>query len=347
MTSPHLMAPEHGSSYYFWAFGSGNEWTPDGTIRGYLTNLNAWYIVSDFGTLPASVVDAPADNFHDAVFLIAGGWNGSADVDTLQVFRYCAPYPGPVSPRVMNNDQETNVTIAGLNFDDSAASDYFLKGPNKARVDFLNLIVVDSKTITATVPAALEGGEYELWVTNGFAQDPTKSRSAALTVETPLPTVEAVDPDHGAQDANVSVTITGNHFFGTPTVRLDAIVGPNIGAANVLVSDLNTLTCDFDLTGAAAGEYDMVVITANGAGIMAGGFTVQGNADDDVTPDDDTATDDDTTPDDDTAADDDTITDDDVTDDDTVDDDAADDDTADDDSGDDDSGDAGGDGCGC
>jgi len=286
MACPNMITPEYPESSFFWAFGSGLEWTPDGTIRAYSTSGDTWSVAADFGTLPLPVVDAVSDNFHDAVFIMAGGFGSDGEIDWMQVFRYCAPYPGPLTPDTVGNDADTAVTISGLNFDDSVASDYYLEGSTKERVDFLDLVVVDGKTITATVPAGLETGEYTLWVTNGFTEVPTKSRSAALTVEAPWPEVAGIDPDKGQPGATVGVTITGDHFFGAPAVKLMGPVNTEINATNVVVTDVNTISCDFDLTGAATGDYDVVVSTENGEGTLVAGFSVNESAGDDDANDD-------------------------------------------------------------
>ncbi len=163
------------------------------------------------------------------------------------------------------------------------------------------------------------------------------------------PTVTAINPNTGANDDSISVTITGTNFADTATVTLSGPTKADITATNVVVVSPTSITCDFDLNGAAAGTYDVDVDVNGMLGELTGGFTVTEAVDDDTTVDDD-VTDDDVTDDDVTDDDvtDDDVTDDDVTDDDVTDDDADDDDDAiDDDStgGDDDDDDDSG--CGC
>jgi hypothetical protein len=135
------------------------------------------------------------------------------------------------------------------------------------------------------------------------------------------PTVDSIDPASGTNDGPVDVTITGTGFVdGDTAVGISTGEGKaEIVATDIVVTDETTLNCTFDLTGAAAGAYDVAVTTSAGTGTLPGGFTVEEATDDD-TSDDDSG-------------------------DDTSDDDSGDDDSGDDDSGDDDDDSSGG--CGC
>jgi len=328
----NLIAPEYTQSYYFWTFGLGNQWNPDDVIRGYNITTSTWYEATAFGTMPTPVFASGADNFHDAVFIIAGGATGnSVATDTVQVFRYCLPYISPTMTQTeVVNYRATEITITGLHFDDETGSTYYLASSKKAPgINFDSWTVVDAKTITATVPSSLSTGTYSIYAdtywTDHLGTAPEYCEDC-LTVTAPMPLVSVIDPAYGEQDEQVSVTVTGNHFFGTPDVVLNGPDKAEIAATNVVVVDADEITADFDLTDAAIGDYHVVITTTNGSGQLNNGFQVLTPADDD-TVDDDTVDDD--TVDDDTV-DDDTV-DDDTVDDDTVDDDTVDDDTVDDD----------------
>jgi hypothetical protein len=298
------------------------------------------------------MLGAAAANYHDALFILAGGATGNGSyTDAIQVFRYCFPYVASMYPNNMENTSPLGVTIGGFNFDDQAGSEYYLEGPAKTRVDFVDLALVNSRLISATVPAGLAAGVYDLVACNASCQasGEAKTRPGVLTVQAPAPALDAIAPDSGDSGEVVGVTLTGNYFFGAPLVQIAGPAKTDITATNVVVVDINTITADFDLAGAAAGDYDVVVTTVNGSDDLPAGFTVNEATDDDTVPDDDSADDD--TADDDTEDDDavdDDAADDDIADDDATDDDATDDDSTDDDatggggSGDDDSG-----GCGC
>ncbi|HDH96544.1 MAG TPA: hypothetical protein ENF73_02305 [Proteobacteria bacterium] len=109
------------------------------------------------------------------------------------------------------------------------------------------------------------------------------------------PVVSSIDPSEGTNDGVVSVTITGENFVeGDTDAKLSGPAKADIPASNLTVVDANTLTCDFDLTGAEPGMYDVVVTTLYGEGVLEDGFEVtEPAADDDTDDDDDTGDDDD------------------------------------------------------
>ncbi len=361
----NIIAPEYSDSYYFWSFGYGNQWVADGNILGYETSGSGWYEASLWGDVPTPVIAAAAGNFHDALFILAGGCTGSSDgadaygfTAATQIFNYCMPYTSVEDVYTVTNYSDTDISFHGLNYDDAIGSEYYLESSTKARVDFDNLVVVDSENITATVPAGTPVGVYDLVMVNNMIYSYAftgKTSPGAVTVYAPLPIVDSITPDTGVSGETVNVTVDGNHLFGPPTVTLEGPTEATITATNVVVAATwDSLTADFDLTGAAAGTYDVVVETDNGTDTLLGAFTITPGADDDTIDDDtidDDTTDDDTTDDDTT---DDDITDDDITDDDVSDDDISDDDAGDDDYDDDDTTSGGGgddddddSGCGC
>jgi len=105
----------------------------------------------------------------------------------------------------------------------------------------------------------------------------------------PAPVVSSIDPSEGTNDGVVSVTITGDNFVpDNTTAKLSGPAKADIVADNLTVVDSQTITCDFDLTGAEPGMYDVVVTTPYGEGMLEDGFEVTEPAADDDTADDDT-----------------------------------------------------------
>ena len=94
----------------------------------------------------------------------------------------------------------------------------------------------------------------------------------------PTPTVSSVNPDHDMATQPVTVDISGEYFRdneGTPTARLEKGSEGNIIATSVSVTDNNSLTCDFDTTGAATGAWSVVVENSDGqSGTLTDGFNV-------------------------------------------------------------------------
>ena len=105
------------------------------------------------------------------------------------------------------------------------------------------------------------------------------------------PVIDAIDPEEGNNDGSVSVEISGDFFIYQNTEA--ALSGPTkaeIPANDIVVTDYQTIECNFDLEGADPGEYDLTITTPAGEMSLAGGFEVTEAGDDD---DDDGSDDDD------------------------------------------------------
>jgi len=116
------------------------------------------------------------------------------------------------------------------------------------------------------------------------------------------PKAKLIDPDSAPNNGPIGVWITGGPFWEGGTEAW--LVGPakaEIPGQNLQVQPgWHDLLCDFDLTGAEPGLYDVVVVNPIGLGGMAGGFTVtEGTGDDDDDTGDDDSGDDDAGDDDD------------------------------------------------
>jgi len=88
--------------------------------------------------------------------------------------------------------------------------------------------------------------------------------------------VTSITPNSAAQGASVDITnLTGGGFKAGATVRLEMSGQAPINATNVVVVSPSKITCTFNLTNAAAGSYDVVVVNPdNTQGRLTGGFTV-------------------------------------------------------------------------
>jgi hypothetical protein len=104
--------------------------------------------------------------------------------------------------------------------------------------------------------------------------DPIKDTFAS----TPLPTVTSITPSSGVNTGTVPITnLAGSNFviMGTTTVALTKSGQTPITATNVTVVNESQITCDFDLTGAATGTWDVVVTTPDGqSDTLPNGFTI-------------------------------------------------------------------------
>lgn len=88
------------------------------------------------------------------------------------------------------------------------------------------------------------------------------------------PIVTSIDPTSASNTQEVSVTIFGANFTSGATAELSQGAAI-IVATNVTVESTGKLTCVFNITGAAAGLWDVTVINTDGrSGTLPSAFTV-------------------------------------------------------------------------
>ena len=75
----------------------------------------------------------------------------------------------------------------------------------------------------------------------------------------PVPTLNSVIPNQGANSGSVTVTINGEKFHKSVGVKLTKAGESDIVAANVQLISKNELTCTLDLNGKSVGHWDLVV----------------------------------------------------------------------------------------
>jgi len=93
------------------------------------------------------------------------------------------------------------------------------------------------------------------------------------------PTVTGITPNSGNNTGIVSTDLTGSNFRSGATVALTKSGETAIDADNITGVTSNTLSCDFDLTGATPGKWNVVVTNPDHqSGQLANGFTVTGNS---------------------------------------------------------------------
>jgi PKD repeat protein len=95
----------------------------------------------------------------------------------------------------------------------------------------------------------------------------------------PLPLVSSITPNSALNTGPlIGAVIAGNFFLLGSTAKLvSSATKLEIDATNVSVDSPQQITCDFDLTGAPIGLYDVVVTTSAGDGALSQGFTVTTN----------------------------------------------------------------------
>jgi uncharacterized repeat protein (TIGR01451 family) len=90
----------------------------------------------------------------------------------------------------------------------------------------------------------------------------------------PPPTVASITPNSASNDGIVHITDLSGSDFVNATVKLTKAGEEDIPGTSVTVNS-NTITCDFDLTGATAGTWNVVVTNEDEQfDTLVGGFTV-------------------------------------------------------------------------
>ncbi len=89
-------------------------------------------------------------------------------------------------------------------------------------------------------------------------------------------TLTSITPTSGNDNGTVHITnLAGSNFQAGATVKLTRSGQSDINATNVVVVSSSQITCDFDLTGAAAGQWNVVVTNPDSqSGTLPNGFTV-------------------------------------------------------------------------
>ncbi len=116
------------------------------------------------------------------------------------------------------------------------------------------------------------------WTVQVIGQNvPQGPQSFALVVGgslvTPL-SIATITPSGGLVGHTVHATITGGGFGAGTTVRLTRSGQPDINGTGVSVLNQSTLTCNFNLAGAALGAWNVVVSRDANSATLPNGFTV-------------------------------------------------------------------------
>ena len=92
---------------------------------------------------------------------------------------------------------------------------------------------------------------------------------------TPPPSVTSITPASGQNTGSVSVSIAGTDFQNGATVKLTKTGETDIQGTSVVVVSATQITCDFNLTGAATGAWNVVVTNPDDqSDTLTNGFTV-------------------------------------------------------------------------
>ncbi len=155
----------------------------------------------------------------------------------------------------------TPVTITGSEFTSTEDTVVTFDG-----VEALNIVVVDSTTITCEAPPADESGAVAVYVANAVGYD---TFGDGFTYDEP-PVADELDPAIGPITGGTAVTITGSGFTDTEDTT---VTFGGTGARDVVVVDSTTITCETPAH--SAGTVDVTVSNSNGESTLPEAFVFQ------------------------------------------------------------------------
>lgn len=202
--------------------------------------------------------------------------NSDSQIGTLSSgfeIKLPAPTLSSVSPSSGTNDVSNTITLTGTNFATSGGTPQVtLEADGKSAIACTSEAVSSATSMTAVVPGdSTVTGTYSVKVTNPDGQ--TAIKSAAFTINNPVPTVTSITPSSMTNSGTQSVTIVGTKFRTGIKVW--------IGSTECTGVTLDSTTPKTKLTatvpaGITAGTYDVILknegVTTTGT--LSSGFTV-------------------------------------------------------------------------
>ena len=179
-----------------------------------------------------------------------------------------------ISPNSGANTASVNVTIIGTNF--VSGMTVKLTKPSNSDIFATSVQLIGSTQLTCTFNlsgAAL--GPWTVWV---MYSSQSASIGSAFTVTQNAPTISSVSPNSGRNAGSVDLTINGTNYLNGMTAKLTKAGSSDIVGTNVQAINSYRLTCAFNLTGAAPGQWTVwVTHHPNDGGqsaMLANAFTV-------------------------------------------------------------------------
>ncbi len=182
-----------------------------------------------------------------------------------------APRIDKVNPNQALIGSVIGVTVEGENFYPGISVE-MRKG--NERIVGTNITLLSDKQVWARIDLRnVSVGDWDVVVTNADGQRATLSGGfKVFEVPNVKPVVSIISPNVGNNDQVVTVTVTGSNFYPNATVKLVKSGQSDIVGTILSMTDKDgdigngneELRCTFDLKGKAPGNWDLVVINANG-----------------------------------------------------------------------------------
>ena len=123
-----------------------------------------------------------------------------------------------ITPDTNKNSVVTNVEIIGTEFVDGCTVTI-------GTTDLTNVVVVDSTKITATIPARISAGTYDITVTKPDASTATLTNGFIVTE---ILDIASISPVSGYNHVDTNVTIYGSKFVNGCTITINGTSLTNV-----------------------------------------------------------------------------------------------------------------------
>ena len=223
--------------------------TPIATINGPIVQPNKILCFFDLTGQPVGVWDVVVNN--------PDGQNGTLPA-AFTIYYPQAPVVTGIAPATGVNDAPIVIpNISGSGFENNLTVNLSMTG--QPDIQGTNVIRVSGSQINATFDlTGVATGAWDVVVTNNDGQSGTLP--AAFTVTNPPPTLSSIAPSTGVNTGPVAITdLAGTGFVTGATVTLSQTGQPDVVATGVTVVNSTSITCTFDITGVAAGLWNVTV----------------------------------------------------------------------------------------
>jgi hypothetical protein len=162
--------------------------------------------------------------------------------------------------------------LAGTNFQTGATVNLTRSGSQNITASGV-LASTSQIVCTFALPSDAAVGSWNVVVTNPDGQSGTLANG--FTIKNPAPTISGITPNSNVTGLSVNITnLAGTNFQNGATVKLHS-GSIDITGTNVVVVSATQITCMFDLSGAATGQWDILVTNPDTQSVTSpNGFTI-------------------------------------------------------------------------
>jgi PGF-pre-PGF domain-containing protein len=251
------------------------------TITG--TNLIGATAATFGGTTATSLL---VENSTSIIATTPNHAAGTVDVDIItpngtatgaDIYTYAA-FPTVTNIAPPQGKNTTTIHIANLQGTGFYGSPtVYLAKTGQLNITATNVTVASATKIACNLDLTGKTiGAWDVTVINPDGQHGSLIGGFTVTNSTPSPTVTGITPATGQNTTSVSITnLAGTGFLSGATVNLTKTGEPNIVASGVTVVSPTRITCTVNLSGTAAGPWNVVVTNPDTqTGTLTNGFTV-------------------------------------------------------------------------